>query len=107
MYRNTHRLSEGHHELSAEVHIFEHALQLVGELTATFGLQLSDHVLLGVSAGAASQQQALRQVLFVKGLKHVLSLRDQTGKWLVPDLRAIASTMSRRRLQNFAPKPLL
>ena len=70
----THRLSEGHHELPAEVHILEHALQLVGELTAAFGLQLGDHVLLGICTGAASQQQPLGQVLLVEGLKYILAL---------------------------------
>ena len=75
MHERTHRLSEGHHELSAEVHILEHALQLVGELAAALRLQLGDHVLLSVCAGAASQQQPLGQVLLVESLKNILSLQ--------------------------------
>ena len=70
----THRLSEGHHKLPAEVHILEHAFQLVGELAPTLCLQLGDHVLLCVCAGAASQQQPLGQVLLVEGFKDILAL---------------------------------
>lgn len=102
---STHRLSERHHELSTEVHILEHALQLVGELTAALGLQLCDHVLLGIGAGTASQQQALCQVLLVESLEHVFSLRDQTCKWSVPDVRASASSAGRQRLEKLTPKP--
>ena len=80
MHERTYRLSEGHHELPAEVHIFEHALQLVGELAAALGLQFGDHVLLSVCAGAASQQQPLCQVLLVESLKNILSLSIKSAK---------------------------
>ena len=73
----THGGFEGHHDFSAQVHILEHALQLVGELTATLCLQLSDHVLLSVSASTAAQQQSLRQILLVERLKHVFALYRQ------------------------------
>ena len=72
--KGAYRRLEGHHDVTAEVSILEHALQLVGELAATLRLELGDHVLLGIGAGTAPQQQPLGQVLLVEGFKHILAL---------------------------------
>lgn len=76
---HTHGGSEGHHDIPAEICVLEHAFKLIGELAATLRLQLGDHVLLGISAGASTQQQALGQILLVEGLKHILTLHDMPG----------------------------
>jgi hypothetical protein len=71
---------ERHHDVSTEVHILEHAFQLVSELAAALCLQFGDHVLLCVCTGTASQQQPLRQILLVEGLEHVLALHSHNAR---------------------------
>lgn len=75
--RATYRCLEGHHDVSAEVYIFEHAFQLVCKLAAALCLQLGDHVLLCICTGAASQQQSLGQIFLVECLKDILALYVQ------------------------------
>ena len=64
--------------LSTAPHL-EHALQLVGELGTTLGLELGDHRLLRVVAGALAQQQPPGKVLLVEGFEDILALQGQCG----------------------------
>jgi len=72
--KGAHRVFEGVHDVVGQVDVLKHALQLIGELAAALGLELGDHGLLRVAAGAAPQQQPLGQVLLVEGLENVLAL---------------------------------
>jgi hypothetical protein len=84
--RKAYRCLERHHDVSTEIHILEHAFQLVGELAAALCLQFGDHVLFCICAGTASQQQPLGQILLVEGLKHILALQKHNAR-----LRSYAS----------------
>eukprot|EP00955_Chlamydomonas_euryale_P068803 360241-Chlamydomonas_euryale.AAC.1 len=77
------RLPKRRHHVGRQLNVLEHALQLVGELAATLGLELAYHALLRVDRRRLAQQQALGQVLFVERLKHVLALQseDPSKRW--------------------------
>ena len=67
---------EGLHGVGGELHVGEHALELGCELVAALGLELGDHVALGVVGHGAAQQETLRQVLLVVLLEDVLLLDE-------------------------------
>ena len=61
-----------HLHVGREVHVGHHALELRGELGAAAQLELRDHRALGVVAGGAREQQALRELLLVELSEDVL-----------------------------------
>lgn len=74
-----HRLPEGGEDLPGQVHVLEHALQLVGELRPALRLELAYHRLLRIRARALAQQQALGEVPLVERLEHILALRARAA----------------------------
>ena len=66
-------LAEGGRDVLGDLDVLEHALELERELRAALVLELREHELLGVHRGGLAEQQALRQVLLVERLEHVLA----------------------------------
>lgn len=58
-----------------KIYVLEHALQLGCELAAALSLELGDHGLLSIVAGAPPQEQPLCQIFFIECFEHILSLQ--------------------------------
>jgi hypothetical protein len=67
---------ERFHRVGGELHVGEHALELGGKLITALGLELGDHVPLGIIGHGATQQEALGEVLLVVLLEDVLLLDE-------------------------------
>mmetsp|Transcript_6711 Transcript_6711/g.16301 ORF Transcript_6711/g.16301 Transcript_6711/m.16301 type:complete len:552 (+) Transcript_6711:1193-2848(+) len=64
------------HEVVRQADVREHALQLGRIQVTAFGLELLDHLLLGLLGEAALVEQTLRQMLFVVVFEDVLVLQE-------------------------------
>ena len=60
------------HCVARELHVVEHALQLLRELEAALDLELGEHAALGVVRDGARVEEALGEVRFVVALEDVL-----------------------------------
>mmetsp|Transcript_23178 Transcript_23178/g.50395 ORF Transcript_23178/g.50395 Transcript_23178/m.50395 type:complete len:216 (-) Transcript_23178:340-987(-) len=65
---------ERKHDVSAEVNVLEHALELVGERGAALLLELGNHRLFRVDGSGFAHEKSLGQVLLEKGFKHIFAL---------------------------------
>jgi hypothetical protein len=62
------------HKLVAEIKVFEHLLDLIGELIAALCFQLGNHHLLSLAISALFEEQSPAEAACVKLLEHVLGL---------------------------------